>query len=149
MIPLPHHHSVQADGFLTGITVVSTSGVPPLQAAASPHFEGPAGLWSPETLLLAAVADSFVLTFRGVSQAAGFPWSRLQCDVEGMVSVADGELLFTRLNIQADLTVIGEHDGARAFELLNLAERTCPLANSLRSTRTLIVRIHGEPAIAA
>ena len=149
MHPPSHHYSAHADGFITGVTVVSVAGAPPLQVAASPPLEGPAGLWSPETLLLAAVADSFVLTFRKVSQEAGFSWKRLQCDVEGTLSVAESARFFPRMTIRIDLTVLNEHDIARALQLLHRAERTCAVANSLRSTRTLEVRIHGHPALAA
>jgi len=144
-----HRYSVQADGFLTGVTVVSASGVPPLQVAASPQVEGSAGLWTPETLLLAAVADSFVLTFRALSQADGFSWQRLQCDVEGALSVADAAPHFARMGIRVDLTVLNEHDIVRALELLHRAQRACAVVNSLRSARTLEVRIHGQPALAA
>lgn len=149
MKPSSHQHSVQADGFPTGITVVSGAGVPPLQAVASPQLNASTGLWSPQTLLLAAVADSFVLTFRSVSQAAGFPWGRLQCEVEGMPSAANGERYFPSITIRADLEVLSEHDKTRALELLHRTERTCPVAKTLRSTRSLEVRIHGPPALAA
>jgi organic hydroperoxide reductase OsmC/OhrA len=149
MQPLPHHYSVHADGFLTGVTVVSATGVPPLQVAAPPQFDGPAGLWSPETLLLGAVADCFVLTFRTVAKAAGFPWRRLQCDVDGVLARDDGELRFTGFTVRAELTVLSEHDVARAHGLLQRAEHNCLIGNSLCGARNLELQVHAQPAAAA
>ncbi|MGH8142868.1 MAG: OsmC family protein [Steroidobacteraceae bacterium] len=149
MQSLPHHYSVHADGLLTGVTVVSAAGVPPLQVAAPLQFDGPVGLWSPETLLVGAVAECFVLTFRTVARAAGFPWRRLQCDVEGTLARSDGELRFTGFTIRADLTVLTECDLMRAQGLLQRAERNCLIGNSLRAARTLELQVHAHPAAAA
>ena len=94
-------------------------------------------VWSPESLLCAAVADCFILTFRAVSRAAKFDWLTLQCRVEGTLERVDGQSRFTRFATHATLSVPAGADAAKARALLERAEHGCLIANSLRGTRTL------------
>jgi organic hydroperoxide reductase OsmC/OhrA len=94
-------------------------------------------VWSPETLLCAAVANCFVLTFRAVSRAARFEWSRLDCRVEGLLERVEGQARFTRFTTFAKLEVPADADEAKARSLLERAEHSCLVSNSLRGERTL------------
>jgi organic hydroperoxide reductase OsmC/OhrA len=116
---------------------VASPGLPSLETAPPPEFDGPGGVWSPETLLCAAVADCFILTFRAVSRAAAFPWSKLECRVEGTLERVSGGSQFTRFATHATLTVPAGADAAKARSLLERAEHGCLIANSLRGERTL------------
>jgi organic hydroperoxide reductase OsmC/OhrA len=128
-------------GAATGMVGVSSPAVPGITAAAPPEFDGPGGVWSPETLLCAAVANCFVLTFRAVSRAARFDWTRLDCRVEGTLERVDGQAWFTRFATSATLTVPPGADAAQARALLERAEHACLVSNSLRGARTLGVEI--------
>ena len=59
----PHHYLAKATGGEEGSVVVSGEGLPPLETQSPPQFGGPDGVWSPETMLSAAVANCFVLSF--------------------------------------------------------------------------------------
>lgn len=85
MHPYPHTYIVSAAAQSTGLVTVASSQLPDLQSAPPPEFDGPGGVWSPETLLCAAAADCFILTFRGLSRAARLEWLRLHCRVEGVL----------------------------------------------------------------
>ena len=78
MKPYPHVYTVSAEASATGMVSVTSPGLPRLDTAPPPEFDGPEGHWSPETLFMAAIADCFILTFRGVSCAARFDWISLQ-----------------------------------------------------------------------
>jgi organic hydroperoxide reductase OsmC/OhrA len=67
----PHTYVASAQGTDTGFVVVGSPQLSAMETAAPPEFGGPRGLWSPETLLSASVADCFVLTFRAIVRAAG------------------------------------------------------------------------------
>jgi organic hydroperoxide reductase OsmC/OhrA len=121
---------------------VSTPQLPQLATAAPPEFDGPGGLWSPESLLCAAVADCFVLTFRAVSRVAGFQWLRLECRVEGVLERVERAAQFTRYTTFASLTVPQGADERKARELLERAEHTCLVANSLTGARSLVAELH-------
>lgn len=78
MKALPHLYRVAAHGSVAGTVRVTSPELPPMATAPPPEFDGPGGAWSPETLLVAAIADCFILTFRGVSRAARFDWEELE-----------------------------------------------------------------------
>ena len=137
MHPYPHLYIAAARGTPTGATEVTSLGLPALQAAAPVEFEGPGGMWSPEALLIAAVADCFVLTFRAVARANGFKWTDLDCRVEGVLERIEGGARFTRFAILARLTIDPDADAFKARDILQRAERGCLVANSLRGQRTL------------
>lgn len=86
----PHVYRVSAVGAPAGSVVVSSPQLPNIETAPPPELDGPGGVWSPETLLCAAVADCLTLTFRGVSRAARMEWLELECRVEGVLERVDG-----------------------------------------------------------
>lgn len=141
MHPYPHHYHAAAIGAPTGAVTASSPTLPDLSTAPPPEFDGPGGVWSPETLLIAAIADCFILTFRGVSRASKFEWSKLECTVEGVLERVDGVTQFTRYVTRAKLTAAPGVDRAKAAQLLEKAEHVCLVANSLKGARSIEVEI--------
>lgn len=137
MHPYPHVYSVSASGSATGVVPLAASGLPVIDTAPPPEFDGPGGLWSPETLLVAAVANCFILTFRGVARAARLEWERIECQVEGVLERTDGVTSFSRFRTRATLQLAPGIDRGKARELLERAEHLCLIANSLRGAREL------------
>ncbi len=133
----PHTYSVSAQGSASGAVPVASQGLPAIETAPPPEFDGPGGVWSPETLLVAAIADCFILTFRGISRAAHFGWEKLEARVDGTLERNSGVTQFTRYTTRATLTLAPGADHAKARELLERAEKTCLVANSLRGERIL------------
>ena len=74
MHPYPHTYVAKAAGNASGSVVVESPQLPALQTAAPPEFDGPGGMWSPENLLCASLADCFVLTFRAIARNARLEW---------------------------------------------------------------------------
>jgi organic hydroperoxide reductase OsmC/OhrA len=147
MHPYPHLYRVAATGEATGKVRVASPQLPDIETAPPPEFDGPGGHWSPETLLCAAVADCFILTFRAVSRGAKFDWLTLQCRVEGTLERSDGQSQFTRFATHATLSVPAGSDAVKARALLERAEHGCLIANSLRATRTLEVDLLGTAPV--
>jgi organic hydroperoxide reductase OsmC/OhrA len=137
MHPYPHVYVASAAGSPAGSVVASSPKLPDLPTAPPPEFDGPGGVWSPETLFVAALADCFVLTFRGVTRAAKFEWRTVECSVEGVLEKADGVTQFTRYVTRAKLAVAPGADVAKAKQLLERAEHLCLIANSLKGARTI------------
>jgi len=141
MHPYPHTYVASASGASTGLVAVSSPELPRLETSAPPQFDGPGGVWSPETLLCASLADCFVLTFRALSRSARFEWLHLDCRVEGVLERLSAGSEFTRYATFAKLTVPAGADAARARQLLERAEHGCLIANSLRGARALEAEI--------
>jgi organic hydroperoxide reductase OsmC/OhrA len=141
MHPYPHTYVAGASAQKVGVVAVTSSQLPQLETAPPPEFDGPGGVWSPETLLCAAVADCFILTFRAVARAAHFDWLKLDCRVEGVLEQAERVSRFTRYKTFASLTVPAGVDLAIPRELLERAESGCLIANSLRGSRSLEAQV--------
>ncbi len=81
----PHHYLATATGRNQGNVIVSGEGLPDLDTASPPQFGGPEGVWSPETMLSATVANCFILSFRAIARASKFEWTSLECKVDGVL----------------------------------------------------------------
>lgn len=131
MHPYPHTYAASAAAQAEGEVTLSSTGLADLPSMPPPEFDGPGGYWSPETLLTAAVADCFVLSFRAVSRASKFDWSGLSVSVEAVLERVDGVTRFTRFTTRARLAVAAGMDAGRARTLLEKAEKVCLITNSL------------------
>jgi organic hydroperoxide reductase OsmC/OhrA len=139
MQQLPHRYAVQARGPVTGELQVDSSGLPELRAAAPAEFDGPGDRWSPETLVVAAVASCLILTFRSVATASRFEWISLDCSVVGTLDKADDGRRFTLFEIRAEIGLADPSTEERARRLLEKAEDLCLVSNSLKAERRLEV----------
>ena len=133
MIPFPHHYIVNAEATAAGPIATGAPALDRLQVDAPVEFGGPGDRWSPENLLVAAVADCFVLTFRAVAQASHLPWTRVECDLSGTVDRVDRAPQFTHFALHARLEVPEGGDTALALRALDKAHRGCLVANSLKA----------------
>jgi len=141
MHPYPHTYTASAAGDALGLVAVTSTELPRLETAAPPEFDGPGGVWSPETLLCASLADCFILTFRALSRVARFNWLRLECRVEGKLERVERTPQFTQFKTFASLVVPPEADVSTARKLLEQAEHGCLIANSVRGSRTLEAQV--------
>lgn len=141
MQPYPHHYEVSTAGTPEGPVTFSSEGLPDREAASPPEFDGPGGYWSPETLLLAAVANCLTLTWRSVAAHNTFPWQDLRVDVAGVLDRIDRVARFTEVHATFHLTVPEPVDAHVAERLLHKTESACLVSNSLTATKTLELRL--------
>lgn len=141
MQPCPHRYSAAARAESEGEVTLCGEGLPSLGSAPPAQFGGPGDKWSPETLLAAAVADCFVLTFRGIARASKLAWLSLACEVEGALDRIGKATQFTNLDVRASLVLPPETDRERAHHLLERAEQSCLITNSLKAPSHLEVKI--------
>ena len=140
----PHRYGVHAAAEPEGSVAISSEGSPTLATAPPPQFGGPGGQWSPETLLVAAAADCFILTFRAIAAGSKLAWRHLDCDAEGVLDRSDGVVRFTALHLRARLTLPAGGDTERAKRLLEKAEAACLVTNSLAFRATLAAEVIAE-----
>ncbi len=137
----PHHYLTTAAGGAEGSVVVSGEGLPDLDTQPPPQFGGSEGVWSPETMLSAAVANCFILTFRAIAKASGFGWNSLQCTVDGVLDRPERVTFFTTFNIHAVLHLPADSKIEMAQRLLEKAEQICLITASLKSETLLTTDI--------
>jgi peroxiredoxin-like protein len=144
MHPYPHQYDVDATAVPDGAVTLRSNALPPLSTAPPPQFGGPGGHWSPETLLVGAAADCFVLTFRAVAAASKLAWRRLTCSAEGVLDRRDGAVRFTELRLRAHLVVAAGVDTERARRLLEKSESACLVTRSLALPATLSAEVTSD-----
>jgi len=137
MQDFPHHYRASASGLTEGDVDVETDRVVSIPTAPPPEFGGPGDRWSPESLLVAAVANCFILTFRAIARASRLTWTALRCDVVGTLDHQDRVTRFTRFEIHATLKVPAGTDEAKTAKLLEKAETGCLITNSLTAQISL------------
>ena len=131
MQDLPHRYLVSANAEAQGNVALKTDDAPQLITAPPAEFGGPGDQWSPETLLVGAVADCFVLTFRAIARASKLQWSNLECSAEGVLDRVERVTRFTSVTVNAVLTVPADVDPAKAQRLMEKAEAVCLITQSL------------------
>ncbi|MEM9303325.1 MAG: OsmC family protein [Pseudomonadota bacterium] len=127
----PHRYQTTASATASSHVAISSAGLPTLNSTPPPEFGGPEGNWSPETLLVASVADCFILTFKAIAGASKLDWQELTCDANGTLDRVGGVMKFTRMDLAVTLTVPAGTDQAKADKLLHKAEQVCLVTNSL------------------
>jgi organic hydroperoxide reductase OsmC/OhrA len=131
MQSLPHRYNVEASAKLEGPVSIASEGLETFSTAPPVQYGGPGGQWSPETLLIAAVVDCFVLTFRAIARASSLQWVALRCDCEGELDRVERTTRFTAITLRAHLSIPAGGAAEKAGQLLEKAERACLVTNSL------------------
>lgn len=133
MQDFPHLYTVTAAGAADGDVVLEGAALPPIMSAPPTEFGGPGDRWSPETLLVAAVADCFILSFRAIARATKLPWDAIECAVSGKLDRVEKVSQFTEFHVRATLKVPPGTDVAKARQALERAEQICLVTNSLKA----------------
>jgi organic hydroperoxide reductase OsmC/OhrA len=127
----PHLYSVAAQAGAEGEVVLSSSGLEPLRSDAPREFGGPGDRWSPETLLVAAVADCYVLSLRAVARASSLAWATVACRAEGRLDRVERTTRFVEVTLRVDLELPAGGDPSKAEKILEKAKSACLISNSL------------------
>ena len=141
MDAFPHEYKVAASAASEGEITLLAEGLDPLPSAAPAQFDGPGDRWSPEDLLVASVADCFILTFRAIAKYSKLEWTSLECNATGILDKVERTTSFTAFEIAAKLQVPEGTDTEKAHKLLEKSEENCLVTNSLKSEISLKVEV--------
>lgn len=141
MHPFPHTYAATAAGGPAGSVTVESPRLTAIATAPPEEFDGPGDQWSPETLLVAAVADCFVLSFRAVAAASGFEWTSVTCVAEGTLDRVERVNRFTSMASTVTLTAPTGTSEDSARRLLEKADHVCLISNSLNADRHLEIHL--------
>lgn len=131
MQELPHHYHVSASAEAEGNVTLQAEDLPLLITAPPAQFGGPGDQWSPESLLVGAVADCFILTFRAIARASKLEWDTLECSAEGVLERVERVTRFTTITVRATLKAPNGTDAEKARRLLEKSEEACLVTRSL------------------
>ena len=141
MEPFPHHYTVNASATSDSHVALKAQDLPEIITAPPAEFGGPGDQWSPEALLVGAVADCFILTFRAVARASKLDWLELECSASGALDRVERTTRFTAVSVEATLRVPEGTDVDKAEKLLHKAEAGCLITNSLIADSSLTATV--------
>jgi len=122
--------------------IVDGDGIPrTINFASPPEFGGEPGLWTPEHLLLAAVATCYVATLRSVAEASKAEFHALELVVDGTIEKQEGGFRFTTIVLRPTVAIGKAEERERMGRLLEKAERICLVSRSLSCTISLMPNI--------
>jgi organic hydroperoxide reductase OsmC/OhrA len=118
---------------ISGQTGIAKSDSAPnaIHFAAPARFGGLKGRWTPEDLLIAALASCFTTTFQAIAESSKFECSDLEVEAEGAVGHARTGYNFNEIVIRAHLTIPCEDKRERAISLLQKTKELCLVSRAL------------------
>ena len=119
--------------------------------SAPPQFGGIEGRWTPEHLMLTALASCFTTTFRAIAEYSKFDYRDLQVEAEGEVRKVQSGYVFGDIILRPTLGILDPSKRERALALLNRAKAACMVSRCLATPPALepSVEVYNEvPAFA-
>jgi organic hydroperoxide reductase OsmC/OhrA len=113
---------------------LTAAGKPAIEINAPPEFKGLPGFWTPEDLFVASVESCLMLTVVGIAEKAGLAIVSYSSTADGLLEWRDASYEFTRVVVRPVITVSSSAAAAAMRAVVEKAERTCLVANSVRST---------------
>ena len=105
------------------------------------QFGGLEGRWTPEDLLMNALASCFTTTFHAIASYSKFEYTDLEVEAEGTVSKADTGYCFTEIVIRPNLKIGSEESRQRAISLLHKAKELCLVSRALATLQKFEIRV--------
>jgi len=84
-----------------------------IQFTAPPEFGGLDGRWTPEDLLLCALASCYTTTFRALADYSKLEYADLSVEVEGTVMKTESGYAFREIVIRPTLSISSEQERCR------------------------------------
>lgn len=115
--------------------------------AAPAQFGGIEGRWTPEDLLMSALASCFTTTFHAIADSCKFDYNDLEVEAEGIVRKQGTGYTFCEIVLRPSLTIPDEDKRERAVTLLQKAKELCLVSRALAPSQSFETKIKiGKPA---
>lgn len=141
MHPFPHYYSVEVSVRPGETAKLHSAELGEIESAPPKQFDGPGDRWSPEGLFTAAILDCISLNFQGIAANSKFAWISLQGTSKAVLDRVEGKMRFTRIDTHIALAIPSGANADRARLLLEKAEASCPVSNSLNCEKHLTIDI--------
>jgi len=119
-----------------------------LDFSAPPEFHGEPGLWSPETLFVAAANTCFLTTFVAIAEFSKLELAGVEIAAEARLERVPGQgYRFTELVLRPLVTLAHEADREKAQRLLEKAETSCIVARSIQTPLRVEATLRAEAVV--
>jgi len=102
-------------------------------------YDGPKGedglrkYYTPEHFFLAAVSGCFFTTFSVVSSNSKLKYKTLKINAEGCMDTSTGIKIMEKIENKITLIIPSTEKKKKALKVLELTEKACPIANSVKT----------------
>ena len=134
----------------SGKTGIAKSNSAPnaIHFAAPPEFGGLEGRWTPEDLLLCAVASCYTTTFHALAEYSKLEYADLEVEVEGTIRKTGSGYSFSEIAIRPNLTISSDGEQTPALRLLQKAKTACLVSRALAVEQKFEPRVQArEPRV--
>ena len=105
-----------------------------IEVATPPEFpKGIPGIWSPEHLFTAAVSSCLMTTFLAIAENSKLDFVSFKCSSKGKLEQIEGKFLMTEVLLKPVVVIKDEKDLERAMKVLQKAEVSCLISNSVKA----------------
>lgn len=111
------------------------------------QFGGVAGSWTPEELLLAAVAGCFTTTLRAIATGAKSDFTDLEVEASATLRKMESGYGFCEIVLRPTLRISDEAEVRHALDLLRRAERLCLVSRAFAMPLRFEPQLEVTPAL--
>jgi peroxiredoxin-like protein len=123
---------------------LQSPGLPILEVAPPPEFQGQGHIWTPEHLLVASVNSCYMATFVAMAEYSSLELVSFSSSAVGKLEKAERGYVMTEITLRPKLVIKHEYDTERAQRLLEKAEKNCFVSNSIKGSVRLVPEIQFE-----
>jgi peroxiredoxin-like protein len=114
--------------------MVGAPGIPDIEVAPPPEFQGSEGIWTPEHLFVGSVSCCYITTFLAIAELSKLEFAAISCAATGKLEKVEGSgFEVTEITLRPHLVVRHTRDSERAGRILEKAERNCLISKSIRT----------------
>lgn len=142
---------ITSTGLKTGTLGSTSDALPACEVASPPQFGGPAGVWSPEHLYVAALASCLMTTFRSIADNSGLEVLDYSDTATGLLQRGQDRMFaFDTVTLRPRVVIADGSKTERTVRLLHKAEAACLISRSVASEILLEPTIEvGEGSVPA
>jgi organic hydroperoxide reductase OsmC/OhrA len=142
-----HFYETEVSWLGARLGELRSPGLPTIEVASPPEFQGHAGVWTPENLYVASVNACFIMTFLAIAQFSKLEFVSISAAAGGKLEkIAGAGHQITEIVLKPRLIVRSGTDLERAKRMLEKAEKNCFISNSVRTRVTLEPEVTAEQA---
>ncbi len=124
--------------------IVHSDGKPGFSVSSPPEFKGEPGIWTPEDMYVAAIESCLMATFLTFAERARIPVTSYTSTAEGVLEFVEDRYQFTKVIVRPLIVIRDEEALKRTETVLQDANHSCLISNSVRTEVTVEPRIDWE-----
>ena len=131
-----HDYTIEitSTGLKTGTLEAPGGALPACEVASPPEFGGPAGVWSPELLYVAALSSCLMTTFRSIADNSGLEVLDYSDSATGHLRRGEDRMFaFDTVTLRPRVVIADGSKTERTIRLLLKAEAACLIRRSVTS----------------